>query len=149
MARAKKKPSFAKQLKEIVNEIPEEQRVFGEKLAAEIEWMAGTLTELKNIVDEQGAVITTTNGNGFEVMTENPAQKTEKVIEQCQGRPAEASPQKDGALRAHRDNQRIAVHRKSRAQIEPRTATLSVYSSESISPSSERFPDSTSMRAGS
>ena len=56
MARAKKKPSFAKQLKEIVNEIPEEQRVFGEKLAAEIEWMAGTLTELKNIVDEQGAV---------------------------------------------------------------------------------------------
>ena len=38
--------------------------------------MAGTLTELKNIVDEQGAVITTTNGNGFEVMTENPAQKS-------------------------------------------------------------------------
>lgn len=76
MARAKKKPSFAKQLKEIVNEIPEEQQVFGEKLAAEIEWMAGTLTELKNIVDEQGAVITTTNGNGFEVMTENPAQKS-------------------------------------------------------------------------
>ena len=58
MARAKKKPSFAKQLEKIVKEIPEEQRVFGEKLAAEIEWMAGTLTELKNIVDEQGAVIT-------------------------------------------------------------------------------------------
>ena len=76
MARAKKKPSFAKQLEKIVKEIPEEQRVFGEKLAAEIEWMAGTLTELKNIVDEQGAVITTTNGNGFEVMTENPAQKS-------------------------------------------------------------------------
>ena len=76
MARAKKKPSFAKQLEKIVKEIPEEQRVFGEKLAAEIEWMAGTLTELKNLVDEQGAVITTTNGNGFEVMTENPAQKS-------------------------------------------------------------------------
>ena len=31
MARAKKKLSFAKQLEKIVKEIPEEQRVFGEK----------------------------------------------------------------------------------------------------------------------
>lgn len=47
-----------------------------EKLAERAAFMAVTLDELEQDIAENGAVITSTNGNGFEVKQENPAQKS-------------------------------------------------------------------------
>ena len=56
--------------------LPEDQRTLAEKLAVQLEWMSGTLEKLKEKVDEDGPVITSTNGNGFTVVQEHPAQKS-------------------------------------------------------------------------
>lgn len=47
-----------------------------EKLADRAAFMAVTLDELEQDIATNGAVITATNGNGFEIKQENPAQKS-------------------------------------------------------------------------
>ena len=46
------------------------------KLYAEAAFMEVTLEELQKRVNEDGAIISTINGNGFAVLQENPAQKS-------------------------------------------------------------------------
>lgn len=47
-----------------------------EKLAERAAFMAVTLDELEQDIAENGAVIIATNGNGFDVKQENPAQRS-------------------------------------------------------------------------
>ena len=47
-----------------------------EKLYTEVAYMYATLTELKEIVNKEGAVLKAVNGNGFETISEHPAQKS-------------------------------------------------------------------------
>lgn len=47
-----------------------------EKLAERAAFMAVTLNELEQDIAENGAVMIATNGNGFDVKQENPAQRS-------------------------------------------------------------------------
>lgn len=75
----KKNSAYKKELKKIkqlFEKIPENKKELCEKLIENAAYMSATLDELKEIVNEEGAIITTTNGNGFETTTEHPAQKS-------------------------------------------------------------------------
>ncbi len=63
-------------LTEFYKDLPEEKRVFAKKLIDQLTWMEKTLRKLKKTVDENGATFTATNGNGFEIVQEHPAQKS-------------------------------------------------------------------------
>lgn len=62
--------------KNIYSQLDDNHKVFAEKLYKELVFMSGNLDELKNNIKENGAILHTVNGNGFEVITENPAQKS-------------------------------------------------------------------------
>ena len=62
--------------KEAVELVGEAHRELAKKLYKRICFMDETLNELEKQVKEEGAIITTTNGNGFDVMSEHPAQKS-------------------------------------------------------------------------
>ena len=62
--------------KEAVGLVGESHRELAKKLYKRICFMDKTLNELEKQVKEEGAIITTTNGNGFDVMSEHPAQKS-------------------------------------------------------------------------
>ena len=46
------------------------------KLCQKAAFMEVTLEDLQDRINEEGAIVTETNGNGFKVTMENPAQKT-------------------------------------------------------------------------
>ena len=69
------KSSVLKKYKEIFKELDENKRTFAEQLYKEADFMNKTLKKLKKSISKEGAIISKTNGNGFEVITENPAQK--------------------------------------------------------------------------
>lgn len=56
--------------------LPDDRRAFAEKLVAQLKWMEKTLDDLQKIVREEGPVVIGTNGNGFTVRNEHPAQKS-------------------------------------------------------------------------
>lgn len=62
--------------KKIFKNLDENKKVFAEKLYTEADFMFQTLQRLRKIIDNEGAVIKTVNGNGFETYTEHPAQKS-------------------------------------------------------------------------
>lgn len=62
--------------KKIFKNISEDKKPFAEKLYSRAAFMAITLDELQEEVKRDGAVIETTNGNGFKVKAEHPAQKS-------------------------------------------------------------------------
>lgn len=62
--------------KEAVELVSEAHRELAKKLYKRICFMDKTLNDLEKQVREEGAIITTVNGNGFDVMTEHPAQKS-------------------------------------------------------------------------
>ena len=69
-----------KEIKQYYKDLPEEKRTYAEKLVDELIFMGQTLAKLRTSIRKEGAVIKTTNGNGFEVVQENPAQKTSTTM---------------------------------------------------------------------
>ena len=64
-----------KRYKEIFKDLDENKRTFAEQLYKEAIFMNKTLKKLKTSISKEGAIVSKMNGNGFEVITENPAQK--------------------------------------------------------------------------
>lgn len=64
------------EIKNYYKDLPEERRTFAEKLLTKMFFMEQTLRKLETDIRKNGAVIETKNGNGFQVVQENPAQKT-------------------------------------------------------------------------
>ena len=56
--------------------IDEKKKPLAEKLYRQAIFMENTLIKLQNDVEENGAILSTVNGNGFEIIMENPAQKS-------------------------------------------------------------------------
>ena len=65
-----------KEIKEYYKDLPEEKRTYAENLIDEMIFMKQTLARLRTTIRKEGAVVKGKNGNGFEVVQENPAQKT-------------------------------------------------------------------------
>ncbi len=61
---------------EIFVNIEEDKKPFVERLYKQAAFMSATLDELQEIINTEGAVITSVNGNGFETTSEHPAQKS-------------------------------------------------------------------------
>lgn len=64
------------ELKKLFENIDENRKPLAEKLCKQAFFMEKTLNELAKDVDKNGAILTTVNGNGFDVIMENPAQKS-------------------------------------------------------------------------
>lgn len=62
-----------KALTKVLADIPDSKKKVASGLIDNAAFMRATLEELRQKVDEDGAVIEATNGNGFEVCRENPA----------------------------------------------------------------------------
>ena len=62
--------------KEAVELVSNSHKALAKKLYKRICFMDKTLNELEKQVKEEGAIIMAVNGNGFDVMTEHPAQKS-------------------------------------------------------------------------
>ena len=56
--------------------LPEQQYELAKKWVEELFFMEKTLKKLQKTIREEGAIIKTRNGNGFEVTVENPAVKS-------------------------------------------------------------------------
>lgn len=65
-----------KRISKLFEGMPENKRQLTEKLIRNCAFMAVTLEELQALVNEEGAVVYSTNGNGFETRSEHPAQKS-------------------------------------------------------------------------
>lgn len=63
-------------LKKIFAEIPQNKKDLVTSLMQNAAFMSVTLNELQEQINTEGAVITVTNGNGFQVTQEHPAQKS-------------------------------------------------------------------------
>lgn len=63
-------------LTKIFANIPQSKKDLVETLIQNAAFMAATLAELQEIINEEGPVITSTNGNGFDVTQEHPAQRS-------------------------------------------------------------------------
>ena len=60
--------------KKLFTLVPAERKDVLTRLCNEASFMSATLRELQIKIEEEGAIITMINGNGFEVMQESPAQ---------------------------------------------------------------------------
>lgn len=65
-----------KTLKELCELVDENKKPVVKRLVSRAAYMEKTLSELEKTVKTEGAVIKTRNGNGFEVLSEHPAQKS-------------------------------------------------------------------------
>lgn len=72
----KARKSITAKYKKIFKNVEKDKKTFVEKLCKEAVFMELTLMELQKKIEEDGAVIETTNGNGFKVKQENPATKS-------------------------------------------------------------------------
>ena len=63
-------------LRKIYKNISEDKMKLCENLIKNAAFMSATLEELQDIINKDGAVIDSKNGNGFEVTQEHPAQKS-------------------------------------------------------------------------
>lgn len=71
MAKSKELGLFEK----IYSELDENHKIFAKKLYTELIFISENLDTLKQDINKNGAIIRTVNGNGFDVIMENPAQK--------------------------------------------------------------------------
>ena len=69
-----KKAKFTK-VEKIVKGLSDERRQLAEDVLKRLVFTSNTLDELQKRIETEGAVIRTTNGNGFEVVSEHPAHK--------------------------------------------------------------------------
>ena len=69
-------------LKKIFKEIEPNLAVLAKRLIENAAFMAVTLQDLALEINEVGSVITSTNGNGFEVRSESPEQKAYNAMMQ-------------------------------------------------------------------
>lgn len=75
----KKEAKIKKEIKKLNNlyaSIPENKKELVQGLIENAAFMKVTLEELQLKVNEEGTVITSKNGNGFDVTQEHPAQKS-------------------------------------------------------------------------
>lgn len=63
-------------LREIFADIPPSKKALCEKLMQNAAFMAVTLEELQERINEEGAIIVARNGNGFDITQEHPAQRS-------------------------------------------------------------------------
>lgn len=80
MARKTQKKQNISDLIDTINFSDDNKKAFAIKLLQRIEFMDKTLDELEQTINSEGAIITSTNGNGFDVMSEHPAQKSYNVM---------------------------------------------------------------------
>lgn len=80
MASKKENISALTNIKKAIGLIDESKRMLALKLLDRVEFMEKTLLELEAIIKKDGAVLCTTNGNGFEILSEHPAQKSYNVM---------------------------------------------------------------------
>ena len=76
MAKAKRIKTDLESLINLYETIDENKKPLAEKLCKQAIFMEKTLNDLQELVNNEGAILTTTNGNGFDVMSEHPAQKS-------------------------------------------------------------------------
>lgn len=62
--------------KKIFKAVSDDKKPLTEKLYNQAAFMNVTLSELQNIINLEGAVIESVNGNGFKTYNEHPAQKS-------------------------------------------------------------------------
>lgn len=77
MARTKRSNIDMKKLIDLID--PSKQEL-AKKMCERVMFMEKTLKELEDNISKHGAVIESTNGNGFEITMENPAQKSYNVM---------------------------------------------------------------------
>lgn len=63
-------------LKRVIKDLPPEKKLFAEKLAVEIEFMADSLQDTRDIIRRDGTITQSKNGNGIASLREHPAVKT-------------------------------------------------------------------------
>lgn len=76
MSKDKQIDNEVRRIKDILKDIDSDRMNINEKLIQNVAFMSVTLLELQEKVKKEGAVIKSTNGNGFEVLNEHPAQKS-------------------------------------------------------------------------
>lgn len=76
MGKVKTTKEDLENLRTAIETLDENKRTLAKKALSCLEFMEDTLKKLEKKVKKEGAVVTTTNGNGFEVTAENPAQKS-------------------------------------------------------------------------
>ena len=79
MGRRKKEKTFeeiTKDFEKLLDEVEENKKPVAESVLKRLLFMLKTLRELEEIVNEEGAVFESTNGNGFTMTMEHPAQKS-------------------------------------------------------------------------
>lgn len=69
-----------KKYKTIFRHVEKDKKTFVEKLYKQAAFMEVTLDDLQQTINEEGPVIESTNGNGFEVTQEHPAQKSYNIM---------------------------------------------------------------------
>lgn len=65
-----------KRLNEIFKNLDKDKKAINQKLISNAAFMAVTLEYLQEQINKEGAVVKAINGNGFEVISEHPAQKS-------------------------------------------------------------------------
>ena len=65
-----------KKLEKIFENISEDKKELCRNLIKNAAFMAVTLNDLQSTIQEEGAIITGVNGNGFETTQEHPAQRS-------------------------------------------------------------------------
>lgn len=76
MGKVKTTKEDLENLRTAIEGLDENKRTIAKKALSCLEFMEDTLKKLERKVKKEGAVVTTINGNGFEVTAENPAQKS-------------------------------------------------------------------------
>jgi len=70
------KEEYKASFMEMVELVSDDKKTIAERLCEEAAFMAATLDRLKAQIDQEGATLKSKNGNGFDVVMENPAQKS-------------------------------------------------------------------------
>ena len=76
MPRQKQTKGNLETFEKLYESIEENKKPLAKKLYNQAVFMEKTLNELQELVNNEGAIVTATNGNGFDVMSEHPAQKS-------------------------------------------------------------------------
>lgn len=80
MAKTKDINKNLAKLKGNIDKIDKSKQPVAMEILSRIEFMRDTLISLEEIIKQDGAIIKTINGNGFETILEHPAQKSYNVM---------------------------------------------------------------------
>ena len=76
MPKQKSKKTNIKKLQALIDLVDKNRKEIAQNLYRQLEFMDSTLNSLQEQITNEGAVIKSINGNGFETINENPAQKS-------------------------------------------------------------------------